>query len=147
MSCIGPRHIITARHCTPTSSSETIRFQPFYYNGETRFTGSQVTTYITSTSRDGDCLYGQDWAIHILADRLGDQLGYFGSRAMTKDYLNRGIFYNFGYAGDLPTGLDRPIRSAGGTMQQFGNCAGGDNPTLGNIDVSGGQSGGPMCEF
>lgn len=66
---------------------------------------------------------------------------------MTKDYLNRGIFYNFGYAGDLPTGLDRPVRSAGGTMQQFGTCAGGDNPTLGNIDVSGGQSGGPMCEF
>lgn len=66
---------------------------------------SNVCTSVWEILSERDQTYGQDWAIHILADRLGDQHGYFGSQAMTKDYLNRGSFYNFGYAGDLPTGL------------------------------------------
>ncbi|KAH7024586.1 uncharacterized protein B0I36DRAFT_366523 [Microdochium trichocladiopsis] len=147
---VGPRHVITARHCTPTNGENvSVRFSPFYYNGETRYPGSQVTTYIYSTDTSGSCLYGLDWAIHILQDRIGEQRGYFGARTMSSQWLNRDIFYNgpspVGYPGDRNNG-ERPIRSGGSRLFESGGC-GSDSPTLGNIDTAGGQSGGPIWEY
>ncbi|KAJ1323868.1 glutamyl endopeptidase [Microdochium nivale] len=143
---VGPRHVITARHCTPINGEAvSVRFSPFFYNGETRYPGSQVTAYIFSTNQDGDCQYGLDWAIHILQDRIGEQRGYFGARNMGAEWLNRNIYYNFGYPGDR-NGGQRPIRSSGGRLTRTGGC-GSDSPTLGNIDTAGGQSGGPIWEY
>ncbi|KXJ92570.1 hypothetical protein Micbo1qcDRAFT_173747 [Microdochium bolleyi] len=153
---VGPRHMITARHCTPQPGEAiSVRFSPFFYDGETRFSGSQiiflifpeqqVTRYIYTSNREGECNYGEDWAVHILQDRIGEQRGWFGARTMSAEWLNRNIFYNFGYPVDRNNG-QRPIRSGGGTLVRMGGCS-ADSPTRANIDVWGGQSGGPLWEY
>ncbi|KAJ1328919.1 glutamyl endopeptidase [Microdochium nivale] len=143
---VGPRHMITARHCTPKPGENfSVRFSPFFFDGETRFAGSQVVRYIYGGNREGECNYGEDWAVHILQDRIGEQRGWFGARAMTSEWLNRNIFYNFGYPVDRNNG-QRPIRSGGNTLVNMGGC-GSDTPTRANIDVWGGQSGGPLWEY
>ncbi|KAH7031511.1 trypsin-like cysteine/serine peptidase domain-containing protein [Microdochium trichocladiopsis] len=170
---IGPRHVLTARHCTPKEGEAvSVRFAPFYYNGETRFPGSQVTTYIYYPGGNANtCEFGSDWAIHILQDRLGDQRGYFGARPMTSDMLNRDIYYNvsyyvffppirvapfkktaltlttqqFGYPGDRNNG-ERPVRSGGGRINSQESCS-SEGPWWSNIDAQPGQSGGPVWEY
>ncbi|KAH7029843.1 trypsin-like cysteine/serine peptidase domain-containing protein [Microdochium trichocladiopsis] len=143
---IGPRHVLTARHCTPTTDpSISLRFSPFYYDGETRYSGSPVIAFIWPTDDAGECYYGEDWSVHILQDRLGEAQGWLGARALGPEWLDRDIFHNFGYPADRFNG-ERPIRSAGGRMFEMGGCT-SDSPTLSNIDVISGQSGSPIWEY
>ncbi|KXJ86073.1 trypsin-like cysteine/serine peptidase domain-containing protein [Microdochium bolleyi] len=137
---VGPRHVITARHCTPTNGEKvSVRFSPFYYNGETKYPGSAVTTYIYATNKAGQCLYGLDWAVHILKDRIGEQRGFFGARTLTSAMLNKNNINNAGYPGDKFNG-QRPIRSKGSKLLGMGGCA-SDSPATANVDTAGGQSG------
>ncbi|KAJ1323344.1 glutamyl endopeptidase [Microdochium nivale] len=137
---VGPRHVVTARHCTPTNGEKvTVRFSPFFYNGETKYPGSAVTTYIFPSNRAGQCLYGLDWAIHILKDRIGEPRGFFGAKTLTSGMLNKNNINNAGYPGDKFSG-QRPIRSSKSKLLGMGGCA-GDSPATANVDTAGGQSG------
>lgn len=80
---VGPRHVATAKHCVPPEGVTT-RFQPMYFDGE-RAGGSDAIEVITMEQGDGPCFQMEDWAIFILADRLGDSFGYLGARTIDCD--------------------------------------------------------------
>ncbi|KXJ89977.1 trypsin-like cysteine/serine peptidase domain-containing protein [Microdochium bolleyi] len=143
---VGPRHVLTARHCTPINGEQvSIRFSPFFFDGETRYPGSQVTNIIWTGARDNDCDQGQDWALHILQDRIGEPRGYFGARTFNTDDMNKNFLYHVGYPGDRDNG-NRPIKFSNGRAHSIGPCF-GDSPVRTDIDAMGGQSGGPLWEY
>lgn len=79
---VGPRHLATARHCFNTSNTAiTYTFRPNYDNGNRGYTAAQVTDILyASGSLTDTCSYGDDWAVMILNQRLGDKYGYFGAK-------------------------------------------------------------------
>lgn len=85
-SLVGPRHVMVARHCVNSESLQVVRkatFAPNYFNGS-RHGESFVTHVIMPDRIDGGiyCYESNDWAILVLADRLGDKYGYLGAKAV-----------------------------------------------------------------
>ncbi|KAF4460682.1 major facilitator superfamily transporter [Fusarium albosuccineum] len=139
-SLVGPRHVATAKHCVPPSGVTT-RFQPMYFDGE-RAGGSQATDVITMEQGDGSCFQMEDWAIFILADRLGDQFGYLGAKTVDCDaQKDKPIFLHFGYPGDK--GLEKSYRQEGISVKRCADCTPG-GPLETDADGIPGQSGGPL---
>lgn len=82
---VGPRHLATARHCfNATNTAITYTFRPNYDQGPNGYTAAQVTSiYYVAGSLTNTCAYGDDWAVMILNQRLGDTYGYFGAKQFT----------------------------------------------------------------
>jgi hypothetical protein len=72
--------MVTARHCfNMTNTAITYTFRPNYDQGARGYTSAQVTNILyASGSLTDTCSYGDDWAVMILSQRLGDMYGYFG---------------------------------------------------------------------
>ncbi|KAM0426567.1 hypothetical protein ACHAPT_008259 [Fusarium lateritium] len=137
---VGPRHVATAKHCVPPEGVTT-RFQPMYYDGE-RAGGSDAIKIIDMEQGDGPCFQMEDWAIFILADRLGDSFGYLGATTIDCDaQKNKPIFLHVGYPGDK--GLSKPYRQEGISVVRCADCAPG-GPLETDADGIPGQSGGPL---
>jgi hypothetical protein len=63
-----------------------------YFDGE-RAGGSDSIEIIDMEQGDGPCFQMEDWAIFILADRLGDSFGYLGATTIDCDaQKNKPIF-------------------------------------------------------
>lgn len=77
---VGRRHVATSRNCIPTSDTWGARFAPSYYDGE-RLGGSNIIAAITLPFvAFPPCGYKDDWAILVLADPIGNERGWFGSK-------------------------------------------------------------------
>lgn len=141
-SLLGPRHVAAARHCYV--ANQPYVFQPDYNDGDV-FPSSSVSAILLS-NRDGDgdggdCFSEDDWAVFVLADRLGDARGYLGARVAAAADAGPAKFTNFGYPGDL-SGGSRPYRQTGVTATRVGGCdRAGPGPAHTDLDCSGGQSG------
>ncbi|KAM5349813.1 hypothetical protein ACJ41O_006318 [Fusarium nematophilum] len=164
-SLVGPRHVATAKHCIPGGNATT-RFQPMYLDGE-RAGGSQVIDIIQMEQGEGSCFQKEDWAIFILADRLGDEFGYLGAKTIDCDAqkdkpifvcfpicrtlfslqiskLNANFYlakFHQGYPGDK--GLDKPYHQEGISVSRCADCVPG-GPLETDADAIPGQSGGPL---
>ncbi|KAJ4220976.1 hypothetical protein NW759_007046 [Fusarium solani] len=137
---VGPRHVATAKHCVPPEGVTT-RFQPMYFDGE-RAGGSDSIEIIDMEQGDGPCFQMEDWAIFILADRLGDSFGYLGATTIDCDaQKNKPIFLHVGYPGDK--GSSKPYRQEGISVVRCADCAPG-GPLETDADGIPGQSGGPL---
>jgi V8-like Glu-specific endopeptidase len=138
---IGPRHVLTAKHCLVEGASGT--FAPGFDNGA-RLGSGQVTLWVTTGIEWGTpCGWKGDWAVLILDNRLGDQYGYFGAKLPDPGLKDRAIFNHIGYPGDRDNG-NRPYRTPGNTVQSFRpwDCD-STGPFYTDTDCMGGQSGGP----
>jgi V8-like Glu-specific endopeptidase len=142
---IGPRHVLTAKHCIIDGAVGT--FSPGYDNGDRQGSGT-VTNIFTSDQEWGSpCGYKGDWAVLILDNRLGDQLGYFGVKLPDASQVNNPVFNHIGYPADRDNG-QRPYRTDGNPIlgdRPFDCDATG--PFYTDTDAMGGQSGGPFFEF
>lgn len=138
---IGPRHVLTAKHCLVNGASGT--FAPGFDNGPRLGSGQVVVAVTTNIEWGTPCGWKGDWAILILDRRLGDEQGYMGAKYPDQGLQDRAIFNHVGYPGDLQSG-NRPFRTPGNTVQSFRpwDCD-STGPFYTDTDAMGGQSGGP----
>ncbi|KAF5969176.1 hypothetical protein FBULB1_10369 [Fusarium bulbicola] len=100
---VGPRHVLTARHCFGDGLADTVSFESNFFDG--RSGGKSYVTDIVAlkgvechkiprNERDKDgCKLGNDWAILILADRMGETHGYLGVKGFdTKTMMHQQAF-------------------------------------------------------
>lgn len=140
---VGPRLMAAARHCI-IETANWFQFQPGYDNGDV-FPSAYVTL-IVSLSTATSCALKDDWALYVLDQPLGTQRGYLGTREYVDDTAivqNKPVLYNAGYPGDKSGGGQLYMSDSRTTyLSQESSCDSG--PVLGDCDVSGGMSGGPL---
>lgn len=141
---VGPRHVLTAKHCLVEGVAG--YFAPGFDNGEPFGRGAVTNAFASGYEWGTPCGFKGDWAILILDNRLGEQLGYFGVKLPDPALQDQAIFDHVGYPGDLDGG-NRPYRTPGNTVQSFRpwDCD-STGPFYTDTDCMGGQSGGPHWE-
>jgi V8-like Glu-specific endopeptidase len=142
---VGPRHVLTARHCLPSVSGISGIFTPGQNNGAP-FGSAQVQLAVSQGTQSGPCNTKSDWAVVVIDQRLGQSLGYFGVKVPDRSLFDRPIFSHQGYPGDKDGGA-RPYLQTG-TKVQSSNSLDCDatGPFYSDTDCQGGQSGGPFWE-
>ena len=103
----------------------------------------QLTEWDISRPGANSCDWKEDWAIFILMDRLGDKQEYMGATTVESKYVNQPIYDNFGYPGDLNSGI-YPYSQYGITIRGNNFECDQYGPIDTDADSAGGQSGGPM---
>lgn len=82
----------------------------------------------------------------IFKDRIGDQSGYFGARAIVDQHLHRNVWYHLGCSQDCDGGT-QPYRQREITVARlngFSGCTNERRAIVTQADAIGGQSGGPL---
>jgi V8-like Glu-specific endopeptidase len=150
---IGPRHVLTASHCVNWAADGSpgwITFSPGYYNGPGPW-GTFAATRIYSLIKNSGPLTDQqtafDYVVLVLGSRIGDTIGYAGTRNFDNGWVNNVRNWVFiGYPGDL-TGTERPAYQGNVTVtsKQNFSLGGRSASVLGHFsDNTKGMSGGPL---
>ncbi|KAK2480206.1 hypothetical protein H9L39_09580 [Fusarium oxysporum f. sp. albedinis] len=140
-SLVGPRHVLIARHCFGDKLADSISFESNFFEG--RSGGKSYATDVIAldglecqkTPKDGEekfnCALLNDWAILILADRMGETHGYLGVKEFdTKTLMNKQPF---------------PLRQDGITVEKcYTSCDIPGDRLLTDADCQCGASGGPL---
>jgi hypothetical protein len=99
---VGPNTVLTASHVVPWAANPAmIEFVPAYFNGVSTL-GANVSSFV-----DGASSYDEsaspapafDFAVLRLQDRLGDSLGWFGTKTYDDGWNNQGFWTLVGCAG------------------------------------------------
>lgn len=130
---IGSRHVLTAAHgmsCQPEEGDGRpdngwVSFTPAYYDGRGSMGERRVTEVITWSGGDKHPMMDADddqttaaafdYAVLILADRVGDTLGWVGTGAYGADVHERLPFQYLGYAMEMAMG-EQPTMISGGNL-------------------------------
>ncbi|MEM9997646.1 MAG: trypsin-like serine protease [Bacteroidota bacterium] len=150
---VGPRHILTAAHCygrKPDGSLTNAIFVPLYDRGET-----PLGTYATVTSTYAEAIpprtaNSEDFAVSILDQPLGTQLGYFGLRSIQDEWMvpmagrSAPEFAAVGYSGDW---YDGERMGADWGTQFYGRMSGDRTVVAHDGDTTPGASGGPVLGY
>lgn len=103
---IGPCQVLTAAHCIDNDNDQGngdngLTADPIYFRGSNMGPQSEAIRAYWGHRSLG---YNRDWAVLILKERLGDQLGWFSVQKRTTDATHRRPFIVAGYNGDLYNG-------------------------------------------
>jgi V8-like Glu-specific endopeptidase len=152
---VGPRHLLTCSHIidwNPEGAEFTagwVHFIPSYFDGP-RFGdawGTNIYFYHKEgPNPSGDSEVAEDYVLVVLDNRLGDSLGWMGTRVYSEDWDGDGVFTHVGY----PTAVssERPPFQGGIAFEDSdspGFFESGDGLDMENeADLSRGDSGGPF---
>ncbi|KAI9152194.1 Glutamyl endopeptidase [Paramyrothecium foliicola] len=140
---VGPRHVLTAQHCIP-GDDVSITFYPSYDIAPRLGWSPVVTRLVPGWDFPGSCHTKNDWAVLILQDRIGDNLGWFGTRWPDTSKFDQAIMNHQGYPQDLDGGA-RPYFQGNTTVRSDWSLeCDASGPIITDNDVWGGQSGGPL---
>ncbi len=107
---VGPRHLLTASHLVVWNNDNTtgwLQFAPQYFNGSTPFgVANAVQTYFYRKvgMPSGEYDVAEDYVVCVLDRRLGESLGWMGSKTYTEDWDDLDSFCHVGYSSDLGGG-------------------------------------------
>jgi V8-like Glu-specific endopeptidase len=141
---VGPRHILSARHCLPSQAGTAGMFQPGYNNGEPNGSAFIVRASVVAPI-SGACDTKSDWAVFLLDDRLGDKVGYMGVSYASSSGFGQPKFTHQGYPRDKNSG-STPQRQLNNTILRTSLDCDSSGPLYSDTDTAGGQSGGPLFE-
>jgi V8-like Glu-specific endopeptidase len=149
---IGPRHVLTASHVVNWDSDGRgnvgwITFTPGYFDGRGPWGEIAATEVIfweeaPGTLTDQETAF--DYVVLVMAERIGELIGYPGYRTYNDDW-NDGEFWQYiGYPGELASG-ERPAFQGDAVVssQQDFSLNGNSGYVLGHFnEFTPGQSGG-----
>ena len=145
---VGPRHMLTVSHGISWNGDGTagwVQFRPSYLSGDAPFGeawGIHWYAYqqVTPPTIDGNEGL-EDYCLIVLDRRMGDTVGWMGSRTYSEDWDGSAVWRHIGYPDDL-AGAEQP------SYERDISLDGKNNDTAREIwhraDVSVGQSGGPF---
>jgi hypothetical protein len=130
---IGTRHVLTTAHGLfyqpeekdDRSNCGWVSYTPACYNGRGSMHETRVVEVIMWSGKDKHLMMGTDddrtrsaafdYAVLILADRVGDTLGWVGTGAYGADVHDRLPFQYIGYAMEMAMG-EQPTVTSGGHL-------------------------------
>jgi hypothetical protein len=146
---VGPNTVLTASHVVPWAANPAmIEFVPAYFNGVSTL-GANVSSFV-----DGASSYDEsaspapafDFAVLRLQDRLGDSLGWFGTKSYDDGWNNQGFWTLVGYAGAVAN-AEQPSSQSGISFHDDDEDGDAMELETQHGDSSGGDSGGPYFAF
>ncbi|KAI9158070.1 OV-16 antigen [Paramyrothecium foliicola] len=142
---VGPRHVLTARHCMPTASGVSGIFTPAQDNNPPPFGTGQVQLAVVPSPQTGPCETKADWAVLLISARLGEQTGNFGVKYPEVAQFNKSILLHQGYPTDKDSGNRPYLQNNNKVLTTSLNCD-STGPIYSDTDSMPGQSGGPIWE-
>jgi V8-like Glu-specific endopeptidase len=148
---IGPRHVLTASHCVAWNTTDAELIQ-VHLTGTTAAASAFDTVAYAYTQISGDpgaSQLDEDYAVLVTEERLGDRFGWLGTRTYDSDWDDDGVWWTFGYPGDVPgIGPGRhPMFQRGKSLDEDEFDLGSGRAMTTSADVMPGQSGSPMFGF
>jgi V8-like Glu-specific endopeptidase len=143
---IGPRHVLTASHVIDWRASSD--FISLVQGGVTLGTAS--STHVLSFVQIDDVTYNNaddDYAVIVLATRLGDSFGWFGCKQYDSDWDNEtASWWNIAYAPDISSST--PVFQTGFFLDEDDFDLGGGRMLITKTgDFVKGMSGSPVFGF
>lgn len=150
---VGPRHLLTASHVIGWGENDAgwLKFQPALFDTSAPFGEAWAeTTYSyekISASPDGEYEVAEDYVVCVLDQRLGDTLGWLGTRVYDDDWDDDAYWVNVGYPGmpgnDVEPSFQGPFSITDGDHPGFLKTGDGlDLETY--ADLTPGDSGGAI---
>ncbi|KAF5565309.1 trypsin-like serine protease [Fusarium napiforme] len=157
-SLVGPRHVLLARHCFGWDTfSETVTFESNFFEGQSGGISNVTDVIALADALDChrtpineqdkfECMLCNDWAVLILADRMGDKHGYLGVKNFdTKTLMHTQAFSHVGYPNRYLYKKEKPMRQDGITAERcYHSCDIPGDRIITDADCQSGQSGGPL---
>lgn len=106
---VGPRHMLTASHVIGWNNpgGPSVSFTPMYDNGAQPFgqaSGIWGYWYREENAPEDQLDVSEDYVVVVLDQRLGDTLGWMGTRTYSTDWDDSPYWFNIGYPNDLGGG-------------------------------------------
>ena len=146
---VGPRHLLTVSHGMVWNSDGTVgwvKFVPSYFDGNAPFGEAwsiRWYAYRKVVPPLDNAELREDYVVLVLDRRVGDTVGWMGSRTYSDDWDNTASWAHAGYPSDL-TSAQRPTYQDGIRLDGDDVQPGSHQAIYHKGDVATGQSGGPF---
>ena len=151
---IGPRHVLTASHVINWTGGTSggvawVTFTPGYFDGPGPWGEIAATQVIYWEQAPGfltDQQVAFDYVVLVMAERIGDIVGYPGFRTYEDDWNGGSYWQYIGYAGELSSG-ERPAFQGNGVVSSADekSLSGQTGYMMGHFnEFTPGQSGGSI---
>ena len=151
---IGPRHVLTASHVVNWNADGSgnpgwATFTPAYFDGHGPWGELNVTQVVFWEQAPGSLTDQEtafDYVVLVLEERIGDSIGYAGTRSYDEGWNGGAYWHYVGYPGELSSG-ERPAFQGACVVSSVGRHAlnGNDGYVLGHFnEFTPGQSGGAI---
>lgn len=148
---VGPRHVLTARHCLDPANPAAMRFSPGYDRGLRNGLTAGVTDIIVDKRNDSSlaCTTKTDYAVLVIDKPLGDEVGWFGVTNTYPGGVGTGDYIHMGYPNDKNDGTGQRPWCVPGLLNYIHDAFTCDEsgPVWTMSDNAPGQSGGPLWEI